>query len=152
RGFADEGREFLRLLVWLPRPFPAPRRFATRAAAAAEHASLRLANAEPFIRRRFGLSPNQEDVGVGVGVGVGAASRLALVLEMLRGVPPGVLARRERIPEPDLYRWRDEALAAGLSALSSSSSRSSADPLSEDARLERALEFLCAESAAPPVR
>ncbi|KYF94357.1 hypothetical protein BE20_00740 [Sorangium cellulosum] len=40
-----------------------------------------------------------------------------MVLEMLRGVPPGVLAARERIPEPELYRLRDAALAAAEAAL-----------------------------------
>jgi gamma-butyrobetaine dioxygenase len=46
-----------------------------------------------------------------------SARRLGVVLEMLRGVPPGVLAAREGIPEPDLYRMRDAALAAAEEAL-----------------------------------
>jgi hypothetical protein len=43
-----------------------------------------------------------------------------VVLELLRGVAPGVLASRERIPEAVLYRWRDAALAAAGRALDES--------------------------------
>jgi hypothetical protein len=66
----------------------------------------RLADASEAARRRLGLtqpSPSERS--------------LAVVLEMLRGVPPGVLAARERIAEPELYRMRDAALAAAEAAL-----------------------------------
>lgn len=46
-----------------------------------------------------------------------AQRRLDLVLELLHGAAPGQLAHREQLDEPDLYRWRDRALAAALAAL-----------------------------------
>jgi hypothetical protein len=46
-----------------------------------------------------------------------ARRRLDLVLAMLGGAAPGALAAREQLDEPDLYRWRDRALAAALAAL-----------------------------------
>jgi len=42
---------------------------------------------------------------------------LSVVLELLRGVPAGVLSTREGMPEPELYAWRDALLASALSAL-----------------------------------
>lgn len=44
-------------------------------------------------------------------------SRLDVVLELLTGVAPGVLARREGITEAELYRWREDALAAARDGL-----------------------------------
>ena len=38
--------------------------------------------------------------------------RRRIVLEMLRGIPPGMLAQKYKIPEPMLYKWRDAAIAA----------------------------------------
>jgi gamma-butyrobetaine dioxygenase len=46
-----------------------------------------------------------------------AQRRLDAVVDMLLGAAPGQLASREGAPEPDLYRWRDRALAAALAAL-----------------------------------
>ncbi|WP_437280871.1 TauD/TfdA family dioxygenase [Sorangium sp. So ce375] len=106
---AFEGaREFVRLLVWMEARLPSPPVFHALAAQVAEASSRRLAAAPEATRRRLGLGapPAPE-----------ARRRLGLILEMLRGVPPGVLAARERIPEPELYRLRDAALAAAEEAL-----------------------------------
>jgi gamma-butyrobetaine dioxygenase len=46
-----------------------------------------------------------------------AQRRLETVVDMLCGVAPGQLAVRAGIEEPTLYRWRDRALAAVLTAL-----------------------------------
>ncbi|WP_437488901.1 TauD/TfdA family dioxygenase [Sorangium sp. So ce1014] len=109
RAFEGGAREFVRLLVWMEARLPSPPAFHALAAQVADAASRRLAAAPEAARRRLGLGapPSPE-----------ARRRLGLVLEMLRGVPPGVLAARERIPEPALYRLRDAALAAAESALS----------------------------------
>lgn len=108
RAFEGGPREFVRLLVWLASPLASPRAFHALAAEVAEATSRRLAAAPEALRRRLGLgAPPQPE----------ARLRLGLVLEMLRGVPPGVLAARERIPEPLLYRLRDTALAAAEEAL-----------------------------------
>ncbi|WP_437758166.1 TauD/TfdA family dioxygenase [Sorangium sp. So ce1389] len=109
RAFEGGAREFVRLLVWTEAQLPSPPAYRALAAQVAEAASRRLAAAPPATRRRLGLaaaSPPAE-----------ARRRLGLVLEMLRGVPPGVLAARERIPEPQLYLLRDAALAAAEEAL-----------------------------------
>ncbi|WP_437667465.1 TauD/TfdA family dioxygenase [Sorangium sp. So ce1182] len=108
RAFEGGAREFVRLLVWTEAQLPSPPAYRALAAQVAEAASRRLAAAPPATRRRLGLGapPPPE-----------ARRRLGLVLEMLRGVPPGVLAARERIPEPQLYRLRDAALAAAEEAL-----------------------------------
>jgi hypothetical protein len=45
------------------------------------------------------------------------APRLAVVLELLTGVPPARLAAREDISEAELYMWRSRALAAAAAAL-----------------------------------
>lgn len=44
-------------------------------------------------------------------------ARIDVVLELLTGVAPGVLARREGISEAELYRWREDALAAARERL-----------------------------------
>lgn len=46
-----------------------------------------------------------------------ASHRLAVVLELLTGVPPARLAAREGISEAELYRWRSRALAAATAAI-----------------------------------
>jgi hypothetical protein len=68
----------------------------------------RLLGAPDAVRRRLGLAPTPPSL---------ASTRLAVVLEMLRGVPPGRIAARDGIPEPELYRMRDAALAAATGAL-----------------------------------
>ncbi|AUX30260.1 MULTISPECIES: TauD/TfdA family dioxygenase [Sorangium] len=108
RAFEGGARELVRLLVWLDAPLPSPPAYRALAAQVAEAASRRLAGAPESTRRRLGL---------GAPAPPAARRRLGVVLEMLRGVPPGVLAARERIPEPELYRLRDAALAAAEAAL-----------------------------------
>lgn len=46
-----------------------------------------------------------------------ARSKVDVVVELLTGVAPGVLARREGISEAELYRWREDALAAARERL-----------------------------------
>jgi alpha-ketoglutarate-dependent taurine dioxygenase len=85
--FADTTREMVRLLVWLAVPWAAPQALVRRA------------------RHEEGPADPA------------ASRRLALVLELLRGGAPGAIAARERIPEEDLYRWREDALRAAALAL-----------------------------------
>jgi hypothetical protein len=90
-AFSGDARRFTRLLVWLARPFGAPSRYLERATIV----PTRSVPAEVGLRRRA-------------------------VLDMLRGVPPGVLAQRLAVPEKLLYLWRDAALAAIDGALGES--------------------------------
>ncbi len=91
RAFADRtgqgSREFVRLLVWLAQPFAVDETISTRARD--------VTSASP--------SPSPLDDAT-------VAHRLAVVTELLRGAPPGMLSVRERISEAELYRWRDAAL------------------------------------------
>jgi hypothetical protein len=97
RAFVDPGRVFTRLLVWraAPGPAPAPWTEKARSASAAAGPAPLPADVSPEVRRR-----------------------LAVVLELLRGVAPGALSAREGVSEPELYRWRDAVLGAGTAALS----------------------------------
>lgn len=52
-----------------------------------------------------------------LGIERSPAQRLAVVLELLTGVPPARLAAREGISEAELYAWRSRALAAAAAAL-----------------------------------
>lgn len=106
-AFTGVERSFTRLLVWRAEPFSTHPRFEARARAEAESARRRgLGEAE---RRSLGLlGPQSGDT----------LRKRQIVLEMLRGVPPGVLAQRYSIPEPTLYAWRDEALSGMDAALS----------------------------------
>ncbi|MCU0654484.1 MAG: TauD/TfdA family dioxygenase [Polyangiaceae bacterium] len=107
-AFLDPRREFTRLLVWLPGALGRhPRREALARTVAAETASA-MADLTPLERGRAGLSVENDP---------GAEEKLQVVLAMLRGAPPGGLAARHRIPEPELYAWRDEALRAARAAL-----------------------------------
>jgi hypothetical protein len=99
-------RSYVRLLVWLGAGFAASAEHAAYAARVAAATAARLSRAPEGVRRRLGLAAP----------GAGEA-KLSVVLEMLRGVPPGVLAAREHIPEPTLYRMREAALAAAAAAL-----------------------------------
>jgi hypothetical protein len=87
--FDDPARDLVRLLVWLETPWVAPAALAVRA--------------------------HVEDTPPDPA----ASPRLSLVLELLRGVPPGLLAAREGLPEATLYRWRELALRGAASALDS---------------------------------
>lgn len=106
RAFEGQAREYVRLLVWSGVALGAPEVHRAYAARVASGAAARLASAPEAVRRRLGLTPR-----------AATEARLAVVLEMLRGTPPGVLAAREGIPEPELYRMRDVALAAAEAAL-----------------------------------
>ncbi|APR84348.1 Hypothetical protein A7982_09697 [Minicystis rosea] len=106
RGFDGGAREYVRLLVWTSTEIATHPDHRAHAASIATSLATHLASASPAARRRLGLAPSSP-----------AERRLALVLEMLRGYPPGILAARERIPEPELYRMRDAALAAAAAAL-----------------------------------
>lgn len=107
-AFQDTRREFVRLLVWLPEPLARHPRYESLARPERDHAASQATAAPPEARRRAGLPgaplPEAED-------------RLHLVMAMLRGAPPGVLAARFQVPEPALYAWRDAALRAALEAL-----------------------------------
>ena len=85
--FVDRRRELQRLLLWLDAPLaPEPR---------AERASR-----EGSAPRRTGLD--------GSHLSIPAETRRALVAEVRRGTPPGVVAARRGVPEPWLYAYRDE--------------------------------------------
>ena len=94
-AFFDETRRFTRLLVW--------RR--TSLARHDDYEALARANAHLVAGQvRANLSETTE-------------LRRTIVLEILRGVPPGILAQRYGVREPLLYVWRDAAIAgmdAGL--------------------------------------
>lgn len=111
RAFADPGRSFIRLLVWLDAPLRPHARFQALAEAAAARTRVAVEGAPEAVRARFGLGPTPRDEVTD--------RRLRAVLDMLRGGAPGVIAAREKIPEPELYVWRDAALAAAARALGS---------------------------------
>jgi hypothetical protein len=108
QAFDGGDREFVRLLVWLPAPLARHPAFEARAATEARRVAEACAGESAETARRMG-APRPADPA--------AAARLQLVVEMLRGAAPGQLSARHRVPEPDLYRWRDAALAAALGAL-----------------------------------
>ena len=116
--FEDEGRAFTRLLVWRPRPLPAPAPWRDRASAIGRAQAERLRDAPAAVRAGYGESePLHPDV----------LRRLGVVLELLRGVPAGVLAARESVPEPELYRWRDAALSGATEGLAAEAGAAPAD-------------------------
>lgn len=80
-AFDDPSRELQRILVWLSDP-PLLRRDWHARAVLEGHAPARICNAPE-------------------------GDHSAIVEEMLRGVPPGVLAKRHNIPESWLYEFRD---------------------------------------------
>lgn len=108
RAFEDPQRRFLRLLVWTGAPAVAPRRLHAAVAAAHEQLSRSLEGQSSAVREAW-LGATTTDPE--------AERRLQIVLEMLRGVSPGLLARRHGVPEPELYRWRDAVLRAAEAAL-----------------------------------
>jgi hypothetical protein len=112
RAFEDTGRTFTRLLVWRRDPFPSPEawRGLARKAAACWKASLPSASA--LVRERLGITDEPDPE---------ARRRLRAVLDLLRGVPAGVLSAREGIPEPELYRWRSTVSSAALVAFAQES-------------------------------
>lgn len=90
-AFADRTRELQRLLIWLTEP---PRR---------DPALLERALREGTAPRRTGIPPAI--------AAIEPSLRASLVSDMRRGVPPGVLSHRHRIPESFLYVFRDEISA-----------------------------------------
>jgi hypothetical protein len=108
RGFADPERAFVRVLIWCREAWPAPAELRARAAAARERLAARLAEAPEWLHRRLGLAREPS---------ASARHRLEVVLELLRGTPAGVLSTRERVAEPELYRWRDAVLSTGQAEL-----------------------------------
>ncbi len=110
RGFEDVRRRFTRILAWRAVEWPTPGPWRERAQATAQTLSAQLRDAPPAVRAAFGCAESTGGDGLG---------RVGIVLELLRGVPAGLLAARERIPEPALYRWRDAVLAAAERALAS---------------------------------
>jgi gamma-butyrobetaine dioxygenase len=119
RAFDDEGRSFTRLLVWRDRPWPAPPPWRARAEAAAMTARALLREAPPGVREAYGLTS---------GAGDDRGYELGIVLELLRGVPPGVLSAREGVPEPEIYRWRDAVLRGGAASLAEDAAPKDAAP------------------------
>jgi hypothetical protein len=110
RAFGDERRAFTRLLVWRHEPWPAPARWRERAEVEAHALAERLREAPAPVREAYGL---------GVAASVEVQRRLDAALDLLRGVPAGVLSAREAVPEPELYRWRDCVLRGAAAALAS---------------------------------
>jgi hypothetical protein len=100
-AFEDPRRELVRLLVWLREPFAREERLVARARAAAERAAA---------GRHASPEADLSEAGL-------ASPRLGLVLELLRGTPPGVVEKRSGVREADLYAMRDAALRGALEAL-----------------------------------
>jgi hypothetical protein len=100
-AFTDESRRFTRLLVWRHSSFTRHVHFDTLARAEADRARASCRDARVLRARGLSTWPSEA-----------TEWRRRIVLEMLRGVPPGVLAQRHGIPEPMLYVWRDAAIAA----------------------------------------
>lgn len=108
RGFEDPARRFLRLLVWTREPGEAPS-WLREAVVVVHDRTVRVQRRQaPALREAF--------VGAGETAGEGER-RLQIVLELLRGASPGVLAQRHGVPEPELYRWRSAALRAATESL-----------------------------------
>ncbi|MEZ4411041.1 MAG: TauD/TfdA family dioxygenase [Polyangiales bacterium] len=117
REFRDVARSFTRLLVWA-RPFGSdPAREALARAATVTTRAV-TEGASPWVRARFGEATAVEPA---------AERRRSVVLAMLRGVPPGVLSTREGVAEPELYRWRERLLEAGVHALTDAALRDDED-------------------------
>jgi gamma-butyrobetaine dioxygenase len=108
RPFNDSSREFVRLLVWLSAPLGDHPRYRARAEAVAQLHHGQLSTHSLDVQERFGMVEPRSDR---------AMHQWSVVMEMLRGVPPGVIAAREKIAEPELYRWRNAALTAALTGL-----------------------------------
>jgi gamma-butyrobetaine dioxygenase len=109
RAFEDPQRRFLRLLVWTGIPAAAPERLHEAVAAAHDQLARSLEGQPSAVRDAWLGGPAVTDPE--------AERRLRIVLELLRGASPGVLARRHGVPEPELYRWRDAVLRAAQEAL-----------------------------------
>jgi transposase-like protein len=72
--------------------------------------------------------------------GLDASQRVEIVLMMLRKEEPiATLARRYKVSETTLHRWRDEFLAGGQAALADRRSKQADGQAAEIARLEKEL-------------
>jgi hypothetical protein len=147
RGFADPQREFVRLLIWRKTPFPVPPALQKYAEQAASRTDEQLPSSAPLLRSHLGLAEPASAV---------ARTRLELVLAMLRGVSPVRLAADSGVPEPELYRYRDAALAAATRALGDAELQASAltgavgaVPLTRDQSMADALHLLSAQRPGP---
>lgn len=105
-AFTDESRRFTRLLVWRREGFSRHAVFEGLARTEADRTAHSVSDSR-VLRARGLTADTSEEVEL----------RRRIVLEMLRGVPPGVLAQRHGVPEPQLYVWRDAAIAAMDTAL-----------------------------------
>ena len=112
RAFDGTERAFTRLLVWRRAPFPSPEAWRGLARDAAARWKESLPSASALVHERLGLADEPDSQ---------AQRRLRVMLDLVRGVPAGVLSAREGIPEPELYRWRSRALSAALVALAEES-------------------------------
>ncbi len=133
RAFEGTGRAFTRLLVWQRDPFPAPEAWPGIAREAAARLKTCLGPAPASVCERLGLADEPDPQ---------ARRRLRIVLDLVRGVPAGVLSAREGVPEPVLYRWRSTALSAAWVGLAAPN-----DP--EDHELRAALAGLRASRGDP---
>lgn len=125
RAFEDDGRAFTRVLIWRHRPWPAPGPWLERASEVARMLSDRLREAPAAVRAAYGVAePVPADVG----------RRLGIVLELLRGVPAGMLSAREGVPEPELYGWRDAVLSGAAERIASAAAGRPSDEELEDWR------------------
>jgi hypothetical protein len=109
-AFDDGAREFVRLLVWTRAPLGRHPKYESMAAEAARALDAKLIGAPPEVRARFGLTAGPDDDAA-------VERRLRVVIEMLGGAPPGMLAAREGVPEPELYAWREQAIRGARRAL-----------------------------------
>ncbi|MFO0631716.1 MAG: hypothetical protein U0168_02565 [Nannocystaceae bacterium] len=127
-GFSDPRRVLARVLAWLEQPLsPAPA-WSPAAAEVADRTRRALAAASPSLQRGFGIDTAPP---------LGREQRI--VLAMLGGAPPGVLALRFGVPEPALYQLRDRGIELGAAA---------APPA--PAEIAAAFRMLDAAIAAPP--
>ncbi|MFO0554669.1 MAG: TauD/TfdA family dioxygenase [Polyangiaceae bacterium] len=110
-AFEDDRRELHRYLVWLTAPRPSFARLSTLADAARNSAAR--AGASWALEREATLDQESRELDKE------AARRLVITLRMIAGESPGALARKEGIPEPELYRMRDLLTSAGGRALAS---------------------------------
>lgn len=108
RAFEDPQRRFLRLLVWTRAAAPPVGRLHAAASAAQGPIATALAVRPAAVREAWTGPPPAEPA---------VERRLQIVLEMLRGASPGVLAHRHGVHEPELYRWRDAVMRAAEHAL-----------------------------------
>jgi gamma-butyrobetaine dioxygenase len=106
-AFTDDRRRFVRLLVWAKIPTSAPSWLLDPARAVRARLAHATTHLSPELRERL-LGPDSP---------APRTPRLEIVLELLRGASPGMLARRHGVAEPELYRWRDAAIRGATAAI-----------------------------------